>query len=50
MMDLHQMLYEFHELLTGVYKSHLGQILTDYRLKDCHLKSDLNIIFSNTLP
>ena len=51
MMDLHQTLYKFHELLiiTGVHKSHLDGNLTDYRLKDCYLKSELNITFSNIL-
>ena len=57
MLDLHQTLYKFHELsiVTGVHKSHLGENLTDYRLKDYlfiskYLKSELNIIFSNILP
>ena len=41
MMDLYQTPYKFHELsiVTGVRKSHLGENLTDYRLKDCCLLS-----------
>ena len=38
MMDLHQTPYKFHEIpiLTDVRKSHMGENLTDYRLKDCY--------------
>ena len=41
MMNLHQTLYKFHELLivAGVRKSHLGKNLADYRLRDCYLLS-----------
>ena len=38
MMDLQQTPYKFHDLLmvTGVRKNHLGENLTDHRLKDCY--------------